>query len=114
MGIFRKGDNYWIDYYVRDASGAFRRKREKAGTNYKLAKDALAKRQGEIAQRTFVPERHRKRVRFEDAAKDFLKWAEVNISERGHERYRCSVDNLVVAFGRLYLDELTPSAVEAG
>jgi integrase len=113
MGIFRKGEQYFIDYYVRDASGAVRRKRERAGTNYKLAKEALAKRQGEIAQRTFFPERHRKRVRFEDAAKDLLKWAEVNISARGHERYRCSVDNLISAFGRLHLDELTPTAVEA-
>ena len=61
MGIYKRGDKYWIDYYFRDSSGAFRRGREKVGSNYKLAKELLAKRQSEVAERAFFPERHRKR-----------------------------------------------------
>jgi integrase len=83
------------------------------GTNFKLARELLVKRQGEIAERAFFPERHRTRVRLEDAAKAFLKWAQVNVSTRGFERYRCSTDNLVRAFGRLHLDEVGPATVEA-
>ncbi len=112
MAIFKRGDQYWIDYYYRTSGGAFRRKREKVGTNYKLAKEALVKRQSEIAERSFFPDRQKERVLFEDASKEFLKWAKVNISERSYERYRCSVDNLVVAFGQQHLDEVAPPAVE--
>src|SRR5689334_23016540 len=112
MAIYKRGDVYWIDYYYRTSGGAFRRKREKVGTNFKLAKEALAKRQSEVAERTFFPDRQKERMTFENASKEFLKWAEVNISDRGYERYRCCVDNLVAAFGPQYLDELTPTAVE--
>jgi integrase len=112
MAIHRRGDTYWIDYYYRTSGGALRRKREKIGSNFKLAKEVLAKRQSEIAERTFFPDRQKERILFEEASKDFLKWAKVNISERGHERYRCCMDNLVEAFGRQYLDEITPTAVE--
>jgi len=112
MAIYKRGDVYWIDYYYRTSGGAFRRKREKVGTNFKLAKEALAKRQSEVAERTFFPDRQKERISFEKASEEFLKWAEVNISDRGYERYRCCVDNLVAAFGPQYLDEITPPAVE--
>ena len=112
MGITKNNGIYSIDYYVRDHNGAVRRKREKVGTNYKLAKEALAKRQNEVAERTFFPDRHKERVLFATASEDFLKWAKVNISERGYERYRSCIDNLVEAFGKRYLDEITPTAVE--
>ncbi len=112
MGITKHNGTYSIDFYVRDAAGALRRKREKVGSNYKLARELLAKRQTEVHEKRFFPERHETRVLFSDAAKAFLEWAQVNISVRGHERYRCSMESLTAAFGTRFLDQVTPAEVE--
>lgn len=112
MGIIRHNGTYSIDYYVRDSNGAVRRKREKVGTNYKLAKELLTKRQAEVNEKKLFPERQETKVLFSDAAKAFLEWARVNISARGHERYKCSMESLSAAFGTRTLDQLTPADVE--
>jgi len=112
MGIIKRDGTYLIDYYVRDANGVPRRKREKVGTNYKLAKELLTKRQAEANEKKFFPERHEVRTPFKDAAKSFLEWSQVNISVRGHQRYRTSMENLTAAFGERFLDQITPSDVE--
>jgi integrase len=112
MGIIKHNGTYSIDYYVRDAGGALKRKREKVGSNHKLAKELLTKRQAEVNEQKFFPERHEVRVRFADAAKSFLEWARVNISVRGHERYKCSMASLTAVFGERFLDQITPVDVE--
>src|SRR5262249_54106111 len=60
----------------------------------------------------FFPERHEVRTTFKDAAQSFLEWSQVNISARGHERYRTSMDALQPTFGERFLDQITPSDVE--
>jgi integrase len=112
MGIIKRGDKYWIDYYTRGEGGALLRKREKVGTNYKLAKEILAKRENEAIERRVFPEREKSPVLFQDAAKEFLGWAKTNVSESGFIRYRVSIDNLRIAFEQLNLDQITPALVE--
>jgi len=112
MGITKQNGTYSIDYYVRDASGALRRRRENVGTSHKLAKELLTKRQAEVNEKRFFPERHETRVLFSDAAKAFLEWARVNISAHGHTRYKCSMESLNAAFGSRFLDQVTPADIE--
>ena len=69
MGIIRHNGSYSIDYYVRDSNGGVRRKREKVGTNYKLAKELLTKRQAEANEQKLFPERQEIRVLFSDVRK---------------------------------------------
>ena len=63
MGIFLKGDIWFIDYYHEG-----RRIREKAGTNKNAAKQALAKRQSEILEGKFFPKKKEPRVLFDEFA----------------------------------------------
>ena len=52
MAIYKKQNAYWIDYYVGG-----KRKRKRIGSNFKLAKDVLAKRQAEVAEDENFPDR---------------------------------------------------------
>ena len=45
MAMYKKGDNWFIDYYHQG-----RRLREKIGPSKTLAKDALAKRKAQMAE----------------------------------------------------------------
>ena len=63
MAIFKRGDNWWIDYY---ADG--KRHRELIGPNAKLAKETLYKRKLEIAEGKFFPERLKTTVSFSEMA----------------------------------------------
>lgn len=49
MGIFRRGKDWWIDYYFQG-----RRKREKIGSSKSLAETVLKKRKVEIAENKFL------------------------------------------------------------
>ncbi len=49
MAMFKKGDNWYIDYYALN-----RRKREKIGPSKKLAEDVLHKRKIEIAENKYL------------------------------------------------------------
>ena len=49
MGVFRRGKDWWIDYYVQG-----RRKREKVGESKSLAELALKKRKLAIAEGKFL------------------------------------------------------------
>ncbi len=112
MGILNRKGIYWIDYYCRDERGNLRRRRESIGTNYKLAKEVLAKRQNEIAESAFFPERHAVRMKFGEASKAFLAWAQVNVGPESFKRYRSSMRKLNESFGNLFLDQMTPALIE--
>jgi hypothetical protein len=49
MGVFKKQDVYWIDYYVNG-----RRKRERIGPDKRLAETVHRKRKVEIAEGKFL------------------------------------------------------------
>lgn len=67
MAIFKKGDNWYIDYYY-----AGRRKREKISSSKALAEAALHKRLTEIAENKFLDIKREQKVRFEDFADEYL------------------------------------------
>ena len=49
MAIFKRGDNYWIDFYFEG-----RRKRKMVGPNLRLAELALQKQKVTIAEGKFL------------------------------------------------------------
>ena len=66
MGILRKGENWYIDYYRGN-----RRKREKIGPSKSLAREVLLKRQSEIAEGKYFPERVKSSISFTRAVEKY-------------------------------------------
>jgi len=64
MGVFKKGKNWYIDYYVKG-----RRKREKIGPNRRQAELVFQKRQVQVAEGKFFDIKRAKKVLFDDFAK---------------------------------------------
>jgi integrase len=105
MGVFKKGRDCWIDYYVNG-----RRKREKIGPNKRLAETVLQKRKVEIAEGKFLDKRKEVKVKFEVAANGYLNWSKAN--KRSHGRDRISLNNLLPVFGNKLLGRITTKEIE--
>ena len=106
MAIYKKGNNYYVDYYYQG-----RRRRECAGPVRRLAEDLLKKRKAEIVERRFFPERIKTRTRFSDMADLYFKNHSLVNKRSGHN------DRFVLAyykrvFGDRFLDEITPLTIE--
>jgi hypothetical protein len=67
MGVFKKGDNWYMDYRIQG-----RRIRKKIGSNKKLAENVLHKKKTEIAENRFLDVRKNEKIRFKDFAEQFL------------------------------------------
>jgi len=67
MGIFKKGKNWFIDYYVQGC-----RKKESIGPSKELAQMVLKKRKVQIAENKFLDVRKQKRIHFRDMARLYL------------------------------------------
>ena len=106
MGIYRKGDSWFIDYYV----GGYR-KREKIGPSRKLAETVLAKRKIEIAENKYLDIRKEKKISFEYLAETFLnEYCRPN--HRTYKRTISYIKNLSKFFGNCYISEISPLAIE--
>lgn len=107
MGVFEKGGNFWIDYYVQG-----RRKREKIGPSKSLAQKVLYKRKVEIAEGKFLDVKHEERIPFKDFAQEYLeKYSKPN------KRSWASTDVIYIKhftnfFGTKALNEITPHDIE--
>jgi len=67
MGFFKKGKNWYIDYYVRG-----KRKRESIGPSKQLAQTILKKRKVQIAENKFLDIRRFGKIRFKDMSREYL------------------------------------------
>jgi len=105
MAIFKKGKDWYIDYYIQG-----RRKREKIGTNRKLALSVLAKRKVEIAENRYLEIHQRSRVSFDDHADEYLDFSKTN--KKSWTRDRTSINNLMAFFGGMELGEITSLMIE--
>ena len=104
MGIFRKGKNYYIDYY---ADGM--RVRECVGFSKKAATALLHKRKTEIMEGKAGIKRKPK-IKFSDFADDYLNFAKAN--KRSASRDYTSLVHLKAEFGNLILYQITPLHIE--
>ena len=106
MAIFKKGNSWYIDYYVNG-----RRKREKIGPNRHQAELVFQKRQVQIAEDKFFDIKRAKKVLFDDFAKMYLEiYSKPN--KRSWTRDRACIDHLKEFFEGRYLHEILPLNVE--
>lgn len=105
MGMYKRGDSWYIDYYVNG-----KRKRERVGTNKKVAEQALAKRQVQIAEHRFLDIQKSPKTQFDAFAGTYLEYAKAN--KQSWQRDVHSIQRLREVFGGKPLSDITPLALE--
>ena len=106
MGIYKKGENYYIDYYVNG-----RRRREKVGPSRALAKRALAVRKGEIAREKYQLPRKKVSMFFEAFVPIYLEY--VKGYKKSYRRDETSIHSLSRKFAGRRLNEIHPFLIES-
>ena len=104
MAIFKKQGVYWIDYYFQGT-----RKREKIGTSRSLAGKVLIKRQAEIAESRYFPERQRQAVAFRGFSAKYWERHWQYLQGRGGRYVR---ENLEKVFGDKNLSAISLADVQ--
>jgi integrase len=108
MGVFKKGTNWYIDYYFKG-----RRKRRKIGPSKKLAHQVLKDVHVKIAKGEYLGVYDEKKIPFEEFGKQYLAYSKANKAPSTYTRRdRFSMIQLVSFFGGNYLFEITPQMVE--
>lgn len=105
MAVFKKRGAWWIDYRFNG-----KRFREKVGPNKTLAKQALAKRKTEIAERKFFPNRNKTTIPFKEMAETF--WHLYGQYKTGVS-FPYMLKRCIAEFGNKRLDEITIPAAMA-
>ena len=106
MAIFKKNDNWYIDYYVNG-----RRKRKKIGPNRKQALTVLQKRKVQIAENKFLDVEEQGTIRLEEMGKLFLEnYSKPN--KRSWRRDEQIVNHLKDFFKERKLQEIGPLDIE--
>ena len=107
MGLFKRNNDFWIDYYVNG-----KRRREKIGTSKALAETVLKKRKVEIAENKFLDIRREQRIRFNLFADEYI---ELYAKTNNIAWKRSILPNLKALkrfFGDRLLTEITPHLIE--
>jgi len=108
MGIYKKGKNWYIDYYLKG-----RRKRKMVGPSKKLAGDVLKDVQVKIAKGEYLGVYEEKKIIFSEYAKEYLEYSKANKSPASYLRDTVSLNpNLIPHFKDMYLFEITPPKIE--
>jgi len=106
MGIYKKGQNWYIDFYVNG-----RRKREKVGINKKLAEAVLAKRKVQVVEGKFFDIKRNEKIKFADIARTFLEnYSRIN--KKSYRRDVSLINNLNGSFQGKYLYEINSLDIE--
>lgn len=107
MSVYKKGNNWYIDYYVKGE-----RKRQKIGPSKKLALQVLEDVHVKIAKGEYLGIHEEKRILFEEYAKEYLLYSKANKALKSYKRDVTSLNGLRVVFGGYYLFEIGPFMVE--
>ncbi len=108
MGVYKKGKNWYIDYYVKG-----HRKRKKIGPSKKLAELVLKDVHIKNAREEYLGILEDKKILFDEYARKYLDYSKVNKSSVTYERSeRYSVKQLTLAFKGKYLYSITPVMIE--
>lgn len=105
MAVFQRNGAWWIGYPL--GNGKYRR--ERVGSSHALAKEVLAKRRAEIAERKFFPARAANVVKFGEFADKFWELHGQNL--RG-KSWRHLVGVLKGRFGQLSMAGVKPSDIQ--
>jgi integrase len=107
MGVYKKGNNWYIDYYLKG-----RRKRKKVGPSKKLAEQVLKDIQVKIVKGEYLGVFEEKKVLFEEFTQRYLVYSRSNKAFSSYKRDLVSLKSLLSAFGDKYLFEIIPQMAE--
>jgi site-specific recombinase XerD len=109
MGVFKRGEHWWIDYYYQG-----RRIRESTGTtSKKRAEKLLAKRQAEVFEGRFAFTPKVSAPTFDAFASAYLEeFSKHNKKRSSFRRDTGIVKNLTLFFSTKRLDAITPMLIE--
>jgi len=107
MGIFLKGKNWYIDYYVKG-----QRKRKMIGPSKKLALQVLKDVQLKLAKGEYLGIYQEKKIPFDEYVKKYLVFSKANKAKSSHRRDEVSTDHLISFFKERYIFEITPRLIE--
>lgn len=107
MGVYKKGKNWYIDYYLKG-----RRKRRKIGPSKKLAQQVLQDVHVKIAKGEYLGVYDEKKILFEDFSQQYIAFSKTNKAWSTQRRDRFSVAQLISVFKGKYLFEITPRMIE--
>lgn len=107
MAVYKKGNNWYIDYYVKGE-----RKRRKVGPSKKLAQQVLEDVHVKIAKKEYLGIFEEKKALFEDFSKQYLEYSKANKALSTFERDQFSIGHLNSFFKDKYLFDVTPELIE--
>lgn len=107
MGIYKKGKNWYIDYYIKR-----RRKRKMVGPSKKLAEQVLNDVHTKIVREEYLGVYEEKKVYFDEHAQQYMAYCKANKASTTRRRDQFSIKKLTSAFKRRYLFEITPHMIE--
>ena len=107
MGVFKKGRNYYIDYYLPNG----RRKRQKIGPSKKQADLVFKKTKVQIAEGKFLDIKKEERISFDKMAREYLE-IHSKPNKRSSWRDEISIKHFSYYFGKKTLQEITSLDVE--
>jgi integrase len=103
MAVFKKGRQWYIDYYVKGV-----RKRKKIGPSKQVAERALAQVEVKIAKGEYLGIYEEKKVTFRQFAPEYLGYSQSNKSLTSYNRDRITIDRwLIPFFGDHYLFQIS-------
>jgi len=105
MGVFRRQNVWWIDYYAQG-----QRKRERVGPSHRLAEDVLSKRKAEVAEGKFFPARQTQSTTFKEIAQVFIQ--QYAQHKKSAETLTLRTNKLVDILGDRRLCDITPLMVQ--
>ncbi len=107
MAVYKKGNSWYIDYYLKGE-----RKRQKIGPSKKLALQVLEDVHVKIAKGEYLGVYEEKKIPFQEYAKEYLEYSKANKAVTSYKRDITSLTSLTAAFGTYYLFEIEPFMVE--
>jgi len=107
MSVYKKGKNWYIDYYAKG-----KRKRKKIGASKKLAEQVLGDVYVKIAKEEYLGIHEEKKILFKDYVKEYLAYSAANKAVNSYKRDITSLKNLTVAFDTLHLFEIKSVMIE--
>ncbi len=107
MGVYKKGNNWYIDYYVKG-----HRKRKKIGPSKKLAEQVLKDVHVKIVRKEYLGIYEEKKITFDEQAHQYIDYCKTNKASTTNRRDQFSIKQLTSAFKGRYLTEITPKMIE--
>jgi integrase len=108
MGVFKRNENFWIDYYNGDG----RRHRKKIGSQKTLAQLALKDVRVKIAKGEYLGIYEEKKTPFKDFSEKYLKMIQPTVSPTSYARFEGIITNRLKPAFQCYLYKVSKKQIQ--